>query len=286
MTKRWTKFAAALGLLVGLVQVVSAADLSPTAPVYTKAAPVIAPIAAWDGFYVGVNVGGAWGHTNSVTTTAFDPNGYFDSRSVTSINAAGAQSIGTSGVTGGIQAGYNRQFGSFLAGIEADIQAMRLNASANAGGAYPCCAPATFTVNANVSTDWLATFRGRLGFANDGWLLYVTGGAAVSEVKASWSFGDNCAAFITCSAGFNIPNASEAASVSTLKVGWVAGVGVEAKLAQRWSWRAEYLHVDLGSVTAAGVETPPNPVLGNTNPFSHSANLTVDIARVGLNYGF
>jgi outer membrane immunogenic protein len=285
MTTRWVGLLAALGMLVGAAQVADAADLSPAAPVYAKA-PVVAPVATWDGFYAGVNVGGAWGHSDSATTTVFDTIGYFSADSVPAVNAAGAQSFGMNGVTGGIQAGYNRQFGAFVAGIEADVEAMRLKGSASSSGVYPCCAPAMFTINANVSADWLATFRGRLGVANDGWLFYVTGGAAVSEVKAAWSFGDNCADVFFCGGGLPIPNASEAASVSTLKLGWVVGAGVEAKFAQRWSWKAEYLHVDLGSVSAAGVETPPNPFVGGSNPFSHNATLTVDIGRVGLNYQF
>jgi outer membrane immunogenic protein len=285
MTFRWASGLALLAVLVGTAQVAGAADLSPASPVYTKA-PMAAPAPTWSGFYAGVNVGGAWGHSDSATTTVFDPSGYFAPDSIPAVNAAGAQSIGTSGVTGGVQAGYNRQFGAFVAGIEADIGAMSLKGSASSSGVYPCCAPAGFTVNANVSADWLATFRGRLGVANDGWLFYVTGGAAVSQVKAAWSFGDNCADVFICGGGLPIPNASEAASVSTLKLGWVVGAGVEAKFAQRWSWKAEYLHVDLGSVSAAGVETPPNPFVGGSNPFSHNATLTVDIGRVGLNYQF
>jgi outer membrane immunogenic protein len=285
MTTRWVKLLAALGMLVGAAQVADAADLSPAAPVYTKA-PIVAPVSRWDGVYAGVNVGGAWGHSDSTTSTVFDPLGYFASTSPPAINAIGGQSIGTSGVTGGVQAGYNQQLGSFVAGIEADIESMSLKGGASASGIYPCCSPAGFTVASNVSMNWLATVRGRLGFAQGDWLFFVTGGAAFSDLKASWSFTDTCGNFAGCN-GPGGPNASELASASFNTVGWVLGAGVESKFAQRWSWKAEYLHVDFGSVSATGSITTPGLLpFASRNPFSHSADMTIDIGRVGLNYQF
>ena len=36
-----------------------------------------------------------------------------------------------------------------------------------------------------VSSNWLTTFRGRLGFVNGSWLGYVTGGVAVANVSST-----------------------------------------------------------------------------------------------------
>jgi len=283
MTMRWTGGLAVVVLLVGGAQIASAADLP--AQVYTKAAPVVAPAPTWTGFYAGVNLGGGWGNSDPNTSTVFSSGGYFASTSPAAINAVGVQHISTSGVTGGIEVGYNQQFDRFVAGIEADVEALSLKGSTSASGVYPCCAPAIFTVTSTVSTNWLATVRGRLGFAQGGWLFFVTGGAAISDVKASWSFADNCGNVAACN-GPGGPNASEFASASPTKVGWVVGAGIESKFAQRWSWKAEYLHVDLGSVSATGTITVPGLPFASPNPFSHSANLTADIGRVGVNYGF
>ena len=35
---------------------------------------------------------------------------------------------------------------------------------------------------------------------------------------------------------------------SQLNVGWTAGAGIEGALAGNWTWKAEYLYVDLGSL--------------------------------------
>ena len=61
--------------------------------------------------------------------------------------------------------------------------------------------------------------------------------------------------------------------------GWTAGAGIEVALAPRWSARLEYLHVDLGSMsaafTAAGV---PTVML--------TASQQMDLVRAGINYRF
>ena len=40
-------------------------------------------------------------------------------------------------------------------------------------------------VTCETSSSWLATFRGRVGYAFDRWLPYVTGGGAYGNVKAT-----------------------------------------------------------------------------------------------------
>src|SRR5262245_20206924 len=86
-----------------------AADMAvkarPAAP-----APMPAPVYNWTGWYVGLNAGGAWGHSDNSTSTVFNDPGYFDPTSIPAIASAGAQSTDLSGFTGGIQAGYNWQW--------------------------------------------------------------------------------------------------------------------------------------------------------------------------------
>jgi outer membrane immunogenic protein len=125
-----------------------------------------------------------------------------------------------------------------------------------------------------MKSDWLFTLRPRLGFAANNWLLYVTGGLAVGDVKANFLFTDTFA------------TALETASISQTKVGWTAGLGAEYAFAGPWSVKLEYLHVDLGSVSATSTNltafTPP--IAFPTNVFSHSVNLTTDIVRAGINF--
>jgi outer membrane immunogenic protein len=266
-----------------------AADLAPNMPAKAPPAPVAAPY-NWSGWYVGLNAGGAWGHSADPTTVAFSPPGYFEAISVSAIDSAGAQTNHPSGFIGGGQAGVNWQSGVYVTGIEADFNYLGLKKSTTSTGAYPCCGPTTgFAVSSSISTDWLATIRGRLGLANNNWLYYFTGGVAFTDLKANFGFTDFCLTYAACGGiGFPGPVGSEAATVSTLKTGYTVGGGVEAGLSGNWSIKAEYLYVNFGSVSTGGLITTPAQIgFGtNDNPFSHSANLTVNILRAGLNYKF
>src|ERR1700730_12687662 len=111
-------------LLLGLVGVVAfagpvaAADLP--ARTYTRA-PYVDPAYHWTGFYLGVNAGGAWGRSDAATTTIFSPKGYSATTNTGAIEIAGAQRLNSSGITGGLTAGYNWQSGNIVFGLESDF---------------------------------------------------------------------------------------------------------------------------------------------------------------------
>jgi outer membrane immunogenic protein len=136
-------------------QTVNAADMA-------IKAPPMAPVAAfsWTGFYVGGNVGGAWG-------TSSDTNPFF------AIPTTGNYNV--SGVIGGGQLGYNWQSGAWVLGIETDVDASGVKGSTSNGicGLVVC----------TTSNTWIGTTRGRLGYAADHWLLYGTGGVAYGDIK-------------------------------------------------------------------------------------------------------
>ena len=237
-----------------------------------------APVASydWSGFYAGVNAGVGFGHASTSTDTVFSPIGYFAASSVPAINAAGSQSANRAGFTGGVQIGYNWQTSNALLGLEADFGYMGLRASSSGGAVYPCCAPTAFTVSSTAKTDWLLTLRPRIGFTSNNWLMYVTGGLALGQVKGDFTFTDTFA------------TASESASISKIKAGWALGGGIEYAMAGPWSFKLEYLHVDLGSVsdTSTNLTAFTPPVAFPTNVFTHSVKVTDDLVRVGLNYKF
>jgi outer membrane immunogenic protein len=88
----------------------TAADLLPmTAP--------LPPPCMWCGFYVGGNVGWAWGR-DAVTTTSTFPG--FLAVDVAALNTAASPALTSNGLIGGGQVGYNWQIGSAVIGIEAD----------------------------------------------------------------------------------------------------------------------------------------------------------------------
>ena len=136
------------------------------APVY-KAAPMTVSY-NWTGWYAGVNVGGVWGSTNTTANLNFAPE----------IAVAGTVNLRGSGFTAGGQLGYNWQFNNIVTGLEADIGYTSINASRSA--------PVPGFVNQvdqSFKSNWLGTFRGRLGLAWDRSFLYVTGGLALADVN-------------------------------------------------------------------------------------------------------
>jgi outer membrane immunogenic protein len=241
----------------------------------------------WSGFYFGANLGGAWGSSDASAATSCPAGGYFCAGGAGAINAvaisnSGSGSLSDENVIGGGQLGYNGTAGGFIYGLEVDLQSFSLSASRQATQNYPfpiIAATDAYTISSGLSTDWLMTARGRLGWAVSDVLLYATGGLALTDLKVTSSFRDN----ITFAGG---SGASMFASDSSVKAGWTVGGGAEWALHDGWSVKGEYLYVDFGSVSATGNVTNP-PVGGAAaNPLTVSEDLSAHIARAGINYRF
>jgi outer membrane immunogenic protein len=196
-------------------------------PIYKGVQPVVAYY-NWTGFYLGINGGYGWGTStwSLLPGTKISPNGFL--------------------VGGTI--GYNYQVGSFVWGLEADWD------WSGAKGSVTCAAVATCTTE----SPWLATFRGRVGYAFDRWLPYLTAGGAYGNVKATVS----------------VPVFGVAASANQSNLGWTVGGGIEYAFLGNWSAKLEYLYVDLGSVNAGIV------------PIVNNVTFKENIIRAGLNYKF
>jgi outer membrane immunogenic protein len=245
-----------------------AADMAVKAP--RSLPPPPAPVYNWTGFYIGGNGGYAWGRSN-VSTTAPSLGSYFVASDLSQIDSSGQGTIHPNGGTGGIQAGYNWQAGNVVYGAEVDFDALSLSASRSITTQYISAPGTFFTINQSVKTDWLFTARPRVGWASDNWLLYVTGGLAVTELKYNNLFTDTFAA------------AFENGSISKTKAGWVVGGGVEYGLTRNWSVKAEYLYMDFGDVSSTGVVSTS---IAESAPLNHSADLKTNIVRAGINYRF
>jgi outer membrane immunogenic protein len=230
----------------------------------------------WNGFYIGVNAGHAWAKSDVTMATVFSPTGYFATTSPPAINADGTGRVKPSGFTGGVTLGYNWQWGHGFFGLEGDYNHFNQNDSRTAGHTYPCCAPTAYTVYQNVDVSNLATFRMRAGWANAHWMIYGTAGGAHTKINYNETFTDTFA------------TAYESSWQNATKGGFVWGVGAEAQWAKHWSIKGEWLHSHFSSMSGAGgTLTAFTPAISfPTNTWTHSANLSVDVARVGLNYRF
>jgi outer membrane immunogenic protein len=276
-------------LLSGVASAALVLGLSAPAYAQSRTTPAIAP--NWSGFYLGAHAGAAFGHAKAATSsdcslTGFPPAYYCSPTSgagnAAAVNAAGTGKISDTAFNGGFQAGYNWQANQAVFGVEFDIGTFGLKGSRQGSGLYPVNSAlglggAAYTVGSTFETNWLATYRARLGWAQHNWLLYVTGGGAVTRLKNSLSFSDTFSA---------PPGASASGSASATKHGWVLGAGIEWMLTKNWTVKTEYLHVDFGHVTSAGTISNPGVGAGYAQGISTSTKLDADIVRLGLNYKF
>lgn len=267
-------------IVLGAAAAIALAGSSALAADLPTKAAMKAPVAvvpfSWTGFYVGGTVGAAWTKSDVSLSTANTTGLLFNAADIPGLNALGSPSVNGSKLIFGGKLGYNRQWGAVVLGLEGDISYFRFNKTVNTfGNPFLTFATGTASFTENVTTDWLATVRPRLGYAFDRALLYVTGGLAVGKV----SFSNNYVGFSPHGSGFEF----ESSSVSRTKAGWTVGGGVDYALTNNWILSAEYLHVDLGSVSTSGLVTTGN---ANTATMNFSAKLKSDIARAGIAYKF
>lgn len=246
---------------------------------------------SWNGVYVGANLGYSWGKTDtSVNVLPFEHSPFFFSFP----GGSSAARLEPNGVIGGGQIGYNWHFApSWLAGIEADWQWSGQKRSGLSGFSIvttDCTEPSCTLTNATDITaklSWFGTVRGRVGVLSNNILFYGTGGIAYGRVSVSgantFSTLDNEALTIAYS---NVTPFS----YSKTKVGWVGGFGIEGAFGLgNWTWKAEYLHMDLGSIGGGAFSVPataPCDPCGTPVVNFNTTRFTDDIVRFGVNYRF
>jgi outer membrane immunogenic protein len=137
-----------------------AADMRP--PVYKGPPPSVVAYYNWTGMYAGMVVGYGMAESNWETI--------------------GVQSK-PKGWLAGATVGYNWQGGSFVYGLEGDIawtDVKGSTANAACGVASTC----------ETSNRWMSTFRGRIGYAFDRLMPYITAGGAYGDVELCAEVGD------------------------------------------------------------------------------------------------
>ena len=213
-----------------------------------------APTYSWTGWYVGGNFGYSWGHADT------DING------TGSFNFTDSNRTYLDGLIGGGQIGYSYQFApNSVLGIEADIQ------SSGQRGSHTFFDPfsaSTAVTDYDAKINWFGTVRGRFGYSIAPQLLYyANGGLAYGHVEVSGN---------TIS-----PLGSSAFSASKSHTGFSIGAGIEGSvwLPANWTWRLEYLYLNLGTLDVA------TSFSGSAGTTTH-IEFTDNIVRVGLNYQF
>jgi outer membrane immunogenic protein len=278
----------ALALGTGAVPAV-AADIprrvTPAAPLVSVAAP------NWSGLYIGAHVGYGWSDFDfrEPSATFSVPGFVLPDAGVVTLPFLLARSYEGDGVLGGGQVGVNAQFGSLVLGVEADISSTGIDGKfRSTSGPIPFAGvggigAGIITTSEGVGNelDWLATVRGRIGWAFDQWLVYGTGGVAFARVESEADI-----------AIFNGPQSLIlTTSGDKTHTGWAAGVGVESMITPNLSAKLEYLYAELDwethvapgalSGTLAGV-FPAGTSVQTRGDFK----VEIHTVKVGLNYRF
>jgi outer membrane immunogenic protein len=242
LNKRKTrKMAIRINLLAALVAGValatagaaSAADLGDSSDAARSGDSDAQTVVNWSGFYVGLNAGydrsrSDWTYTNNLNTTGHVMNG---------------------GVAG-VHAGFQRQMGRVVVGIEGDVDAAMLDGKSS-------CPNSAYTCSTQVSG--LESLRGRLGFASGRWLAYGTGGVAFEQIKHH-------------AADPTVPINNVTANGKSLH-GWVAGAGLEVMLAPNASLGLEYLHYDFSKQNLDLINDQTGVADGNVDFAAQASNV-------------
>jgi outer membrane immunogenic protein len=222
-----TLFAAAFALAAGGSALAADIQLPGPPPAYL---PTFSAY-NWSGFYIGINGAGAFGNSSWM-----DP----------ALAATGNFSV--TGVLIGGTLGANYQVGSWVFGIEGDGDWANLDGTTF----NTSCAG----VGCETSSDFLATIRGRVGYAWNRVLVYGTAGGAFADIQA---------------AAGGLP------FMSSTQAGWTAGAGLEYAITPGWSAKVEYLLVDLGNASCG---------TANCGGTTTTVSLNENVVRGGFNYRF
>ena len=146
-----------------------AADLPPpmAPPPRAPAAYVpIAPAWSWTGFYLGLNGGYGFGSSSWGLP----------------VTSSGTYS--TDGFQLGVTVGGNYQIGALVLGLEGDYDWQNIRGGSSTA---PCSTVSSNFIGTGCATssNWIATFRGRVGYAFDRLMVYATAGGAGTDIRAS-----------------------------------------------------------------------------------------------------
>jgi outer membrane immunogenic protein len=228
-----------------------AADVPP--PVLSKAAP--AAVTSWTGWYIGINGSGYSSVTNNIGISGTGALG----AAVAAGTIPSPINLQYNGWLLGGTAGYNWQINPlWVFGLEADFAGGEAKSGTTA-------APGPIITTATRELDDLGTVRGRLGMTVlPPMVTYVTGGLAFGDRKLG--------------IGAVGPGVSAFNQASDYGVGWTVGFGIEYMFGPHWSFKGDFLYVDLGrisdTISAAG------------SSLTASVRDHEEVVRAGINYRF
>lgn len=166
-----------------------------------------------------------------------------------------------SSFTGGVQAGWQKQWGRLVAGAEVGFSLLGFDTTK--------ASPVIDGLSRSAEVRDIFTLTGRLGYADGRWLAYMKGGLANAEVDI----------------GFDDALTGLSSSSSGRETGWSAGIGIDYALAPNLILGVEYNYLHFN----AGVDAPLilDPATRREIPTRFDdAEVDIQNVVVRLNYRF
>jgi outer membrane immunogenic protein len=187
----------------------------------------------WQGFYLGLALGGADSAAKPDTGVVY--NGYFvDAGSASDrnqLNPILQRRISGQDVTGSVLAGYDFQSGNITYGLEGDLTFMGFSETQSAGPINYDTQPAeTLTTRTTVESDFLLSLRPKLGYVSGPFQFYVSAGPSVSRFKMNHQYSDTWG-------GGNSVTFSD----SKTAYGISSSIGVGYMVSDGWVLRSDYV---------------------------------------------
>lgn len=232
----------------------------------------------WSGFEVGGSIGatGGYSHVQSEATRKASGN-YFSSTDFAQFRRATDDDILQWLPSGGLEFGYTQQYGHILLGVTASANTLFLEQKSQVTEIYQSLTTDRFSVDQRVKADWQATLGPKLGWAQDKWQVFATGGLAVTRATLNTTFSDS-----TNFSGFN---ANGHSSNTDTMLGWALGVGGGYALDSNWALSLKYLYADYGSLSTSYTITNLGQA-GSTTPVTSTADLKTNTVLLGVTYRF
>jgi outer membrane immunogenic protein len=181
--------------------------------------PVLEDVDVWSGYFIGIQGGYAFGDLDADVGDG-DP-----------IVVDGDVSFEPEFALGGIYYGRNWQSGNFVFGLDSSLSLIDLNESADDTDTNLTAAPYIDSVDYEASL--LGLSRVKVGYAFDSVLVFAAGGLATTRFEYELNdYG-------------NGGGAGDPEEEDSFAFGWTLGAGVEAKFAENWSARIEYIYAKI-----------------------------------------
>ena len=214
---------------------------------------MIAPAFSWTGFYIGGNLGGAWGH-GSITDSLFG------------LNFSNGNSNNGCSFLGPSRGAITNSATSFSA-LKRTSTGLR-----------------TITIRATELLARLAAISGDTVQATSNQSMDIDRGGAVGFAVDHWLFYGKAGGGWVGNSGFTVTDVTRAISVTgtngSTNSGWLVGAGTEWAFARNWTVKLEYDYLGLSNQT---VTLATGPLVGDT--FT-TGSRNIQMVKGGINFLF